>query len=636
MPNKRLFIKELIRSPMSDESDKLVFTKGVNLIIGQPNTGKTQWLRMLDYLWGDTGTPKDAFDEELVQKYDSITANVEIGGEEYVFERRWKERGSIGKVFVNDVAVLCSDFSPFLLGLLDLPTIHVPSGNPYSARRWPHLSWRELYRHIYRRQESWSDIAARQPPSTQHSCLLYFLGIAEKLHSNLYSNLVDLNKEISGLEYSQKQIGKLLDQISAGIINDDEVGIFVTSESIRSAIKKLNVKIEDISMARNKIIEDLESQSMDSISLSQNEFDKLNSRIIELTNEKNEIQLSLSESLDKINELNKYMMSVEEEYARMQRTLEAGSVFGDIKITHCPACNQSITQHDEVSTCFLCKQETHTNINNSAPNSRIEFEIAQLDVEKQEAHEIYNISLQEHAQRLEQSTNINRLIEDARIELAPLIYSISKNIPPDLTIYDTEIGRSREKISILEKIGQISEMNLLTVEKVASLTLQRSLIESEIDQLQKSISFSEASKDISNYMNFYLNVDVRRSNAASWNQGQIIAEIKKNSFDFVAGEKSWTKLGGTMLLYFLAAYNYSLLRLTFSDDYRYPGLTIIDMPAKFSDTQITRDQAEVRVITPFVKIKSQTGNSDYQVIITGSQFYGLENVNRIDLSNVWK
>ena len=60
---KTLIIRELSRCPEHGSEDRLHLVPGVNLIVGAPNTGKTQWMKMLDFLLGDDGKPEELFGE---------------------------------------------------------------------------------------------------------------------------------------------------------------------------------------------------------------------------------------------------------------------------------------------------------------------------------------------------------------------------------------------------------------------------------------------------------------------------------------------------------------------------------------------------------------------------------------------
>ena len=59
--------------------------------MGELQAGKTTWLRMLDYILGDTGKLEEAFDADLAQKYHSMSALLEIENEDLLVERRWQD-----------------------------------------------------------------------------------------------------------------------------------------------------------------------------------------------------------------------------------------------------------------------------------------------------------------------------------------------------------------------------------------------------------------------------------------------------------------------------------------------------------------------------------------------------------------
>jgi hypothetical protein len=103
MPPLTLVLSEMSREPMSGPKARLTLKPGVNVLVGVPNTGKTKWLVMLDYLLGDDLTQKDIEEkfEELFAKYSSAKIKGTIGGEEFTVERRWKEKGMLTKALLN-------------------------------------------------------------------------------------------------------------------------------------------------------------------------------------------------------------------------------------------------------------------------------------------------------------------------------------------------------------------------------------------------------------------------------------------------------------------------------------------------------------------------------------------------------
>jgi hypothetical protein len=55
MTQEFLVIASLDRSQAGGEKESLSLGAGVNVLVGRPNTGKTKWLQILDYLLGDPG-----------------------------------------------------------------------------------------------------------------------------------------------------------------------------------------------------------------------------------------------------------------------------------------------------------------------------------------------------------------------------------------------------------------------------------------------------------------------------------------------------------------------------------------------------------------------------------------------------
>jgi hypothetical protein len=137
-------------------------------------------------------------------------------------------------------------------------------------------------------------------------------------------------------------------------------------------------------------------------------------------------------------------------------------------------------------------------------------------------------------------------------------------------------------------------------------------------------------------MNTYLNL-IKRENPNSWTQGEIGLRLKDKNFRFTVGANKASILGATMMLYFLPAYNYALLSLSKKERYHYPGLTILEFPASFSDgsKSVEIKDHENFILKPFIDLVKEEGMQSTQVIAVGRGFEGLENVHRIELTRVW-
>ena len=177
---------------------------------------------MIDFILGDDGTAEEKLGETLFTKYTSATVELLIGDQTFTVQRRWHDAGAKTKIFVGEAALNIPEFRQLMLDQLGIPSLHYPQGNPYGVRTWPELGFRSLFRHMYRRQCFWGDLADQQITSEQHACILQFLGMAEKLYSQEYGDLVKAQKTIAELEATRDSFQCTLNEISREIVSEEE------------------------------------------------------------------------------------------------------------------------------------------------------------------------------------------------------------------------------------------------------------------------------------------------------------------------------------------------------------------------------------------------------------------------------
>src|SRR5678815_5219346 len=119
-------IHELARTDKDGRVETLEFTHGVNLLVGAPNAGKTQWLRMLDYLLGNEHKPDEAFDDQLAAKYVEIRALATIGDQQSVLVRRWHDPKLRPRVVVDSTAITLDEFNDHVLERLGIHPVRYP------------------------------------------------------------------------------------------------------------------------------------------------------------------------------------------------------------------------------------------------------------------------------------------------------------------------------------------------------------------------------------------------------------------------------------------------------------------------------------------------------------------------------
>ena len=457
---KSLIFQSLARRTDDGSAEELEFEPGVNTIVGRKDAGKTSWLKMLDYLLGDSGPPDDAFGK-LAEKYASVSADVAIGGAAFRFERRWKEPNVKGKIFVNDDPYTTRDFWVFLLALLEIPILHFPQGNPFCERAWPELSWRTLFRHIYRQERFWSDIADQQPNSEQFAALMQFLGIAEKLFPQDLGNVVSKRKALYTLNAKKEQFQDLIDNIASKMTSNGNSIQFATSEILNERISQLEGQVQESLNERQRVISEAVRPQLDQQVQAPSRDIQLSDERMQLTSTLNTLNEQKDNLTKRLSDMRLLLGSVDDEVERLKRAKLAGSLLDDLKITHCPACDQEVdakrgTDHE----CFLCLQP----ISVQEGNERLDFEMHQMESERSELKELISKLEEEDSAIKNQENHVKERITVIDRRLQPIRSSLGALIDPKISVLDAERGRTEEQIenykrllSLLEYRDQLSK-----------------------------------------------------------------------------------------------------------------------------------------------------------------------------------
>jgi hypothetical protein len=631
---KSLIMRELFRSGSGIADERLTFRNGVNVIVGRANTGKTKWLQMLDYAFGSDSQPKEAFGEDMAEKYNRVVVTIEIDEEPIVIERRWNEVGTRTKVFVDGESLTEREFSAEILKLLDIPLLHYPQGDPHGHRAWPELSWRILLRHIYRRQWSWNDLADAQPTSEQHAALLQFLGVAEYLFSDEYGELVSQEKQAWELQASKEQFLSMLHEVSRELLDEEDRRVALTPESLAEAIRRVREEIAATEARRNAVLLSLRA-SVDSGRQPDNGrslLDEHSDRLAELRGKEVSVAQARADLERRVAELEEYRATLTEEIGRLQRAQIAGEELADLKVTHCPACDQPIVPRSQANgNCYVCNRPIPPSEDGAR---RIGFEVQQLEAEQQEAADLIETlrrDIATHATLIKDITSERRRIETL---IRPSQKAVAAILPPEISFFDTRSGQLQERLEQLERVRRTFAKREQLTERIGAIENSIALLEERVRQKSQVADLERASDWLSDGMNDYVNA-INERQPGAWPQDPVAVRLHDRSFDILVGKDKWkTKLGGTLSLYFLIAYHYGLLTLFRNQKCHYPGLVIVDFPPVLEDGSSVRDK-ENFVLEPFVALSKRAEFFNSQVIAAGASFEGLEDAHRIELERVW-
>jgi uncharacterized Zn finger protein (UPF0148 family) len=639
MSAKRLSIKSVSRRRLDGTEETLPFTSGVNVLVGEGNTGKTKWLETIDYLLGDevSAEERDDPDNVLFSLFDSASLVLDISGEELIVERRWKEQGSLGKVYVNGDPESLRDYWHRLLQTLDIPVVHYPQGNPYGMRKWPELGWRTLFRHMYRRETMWSDLADQQPEIDQHASLMQFLGIAARLFSVDYGNLVSKNKRLWELQAQRDQFVSMLDQISKDLVDVEELGVALTPDSLAAAQARLKDEEANLANKRTHFLETLRAAADHQIGAGKDnvpDVTEVSEQLVELEAQSELLSGAIKRTAQRIDEIATMRQLLKEEVAKLTRAEEAGKILADLRVTHCPACDLPIDKPTSETACYVCGRPTSANPVPPSSTRRIQFEREQAQSELEEMAELIADLKKEFETQQGKQTKITSGAMRLRKMLQPIRQAAAAVLPPELFLLDAEYGRIQEKMQQLNRIQSILNQREDLAQNIQTIQQEIAEIEGTVDQRTSDVDFESASDLLRDGMNTYLNKIVKL-NPNSWLGKPVTVRLAERSFRIKVGESNWkTKLGATQRLYFLFSYHYALMNLAHFDGTLFPSFIMLDFPASLEDRAAIADK-ENFILEPFVDLLRQPEMLGCQILAAGRSFQELKGVNLHEFNEVW-
>jgi hypothetical protein len=615
--------------------DQLALKPGVNVLVGDKDTGKTGWLRTISFLLGDTDGPEGALGAGIAAKFDSARVRLAIeGAEEIILERRWKESGAKHKIFINGEGVPSSAFSEWVHEKLGLPILRFPKGNPYSGATWPELSWRMLFRHVYREERFWSDLADKQPEREQHACLLQFLGVAKQLYPQELGEEISLRQDLLRLRARREQFEDVLQQAARGLLTDPSISNAPTHDSIATGVARLRSEIAELQRQREGILVDAISPKPGNAGSGYTVAVQLAEERVALLAERENLSTSALGIDRRLQELSTYRATVSAELTRIKRVEVAEEIFRPLSVTRCPNCDQKVSPDAAPpGRCFVCRQHLPWDPTNDGRGAkqRLAFEHEQLEGEDEELIDLVKKLQDERRELRLRLRNIDASIAEIDVRLRPTRSAIAAVAPVGLETIDIRVGQLEERIAQLLRLQDTLEQRDKLSEQIDALAAKAQTTAAHVEEKSAGIPFEQMSQAITDGINEYLN-RLNTGDARRWEHKPVRFRINDRSFKLLVGDAPWSSIGATSAGFVLLGYHYALLKLSGQADFNYPGLALIDFPMTLADGTSIANK-ENYLIEPFVALAS--ANAATQTIICGRAFKGLKGVNRIQLDEVW-
>jgi len=559
---------ELRTYDRNGEIDQFNLASPTTVLVGPRNSSKTTTLRMIDYCMGSDESAA-ALRPDVSEHYLGIELDVRFGEQVHVIRRSFEPSfGQLTRVQVDSAPITPREFSDWALERLGWPSLQIPKGRVAQlATELVPLSFRTLWRHIYRREGSWLEFASQEQEFHRRAVLSLFLGLAESRYSNAEFHAAAAMRRVEELQQQLVSIQAVGDetvrQVAAELALPETSAHLLTERDAQLA-----QEINDANASREQITASARATAG---------YSSLHSA-------------DFQDNVAAINSLRDQVRTLEEvlagyrtvlalgdaEVGRLSRAQNAVEQLSAMPVTLCPVCGQA-TPHPvefsaETGCCYLCEQPVVTD----ARGRRIELERAIIGRESAEIHEAIERTDHELAEaKVELARLLNRQEELARLLdeerqalLAPFVAELE-----DLS---RRIGGLEQKRAALSGLR-----GLIARQAVIERDIEKALQDADrADAIARAVETSRTETHrrcgvFARRMSEFLN----SIKSEPWRFGEVA--LAGEELSFYVGAGPWDiVLGGESKVLFLLSYHYALLHLAVDlpDVACSPGLAILDNP----------------------------------------------------------
>lgn len=545
----------------------------LTFITGERNSSKTTTLKVVDFCFGSRKTVENALGPGVARDYQAVAIEIATNGTRHRLTRDFKY-GLKTKVLIDDEPYELADVSEWVLRALAWPVLQIPLGvNPATATTEHPLSFRDLLRHIYRRETSWAEFASKEEEFLRRAVVSLFLGFAPQRYEGATFELGRATRALAqaqaahreALESTQKTIGDLTRQLNLPSVID--------KESLANARGLLERQLRAAVATRDAITQLAESAAIQADAEAGVDVDST-ARLEGLVQEIEAGGQRLGQLRYVLAEHGRSVENVQGEIQRLQRLRDSVDVFDQLPVRVCPACEQAVHPvENDHPDCYVCGQAVAPDLR----QARADREIRALQSELQDllgviertSAEVDNLSAaRETAEGIRRRLTAE-LQDRRRVALAPFMAQLEDSAG--------EIGRLKQQLAtfpVLEAILERTSQTHTAVEEA----------QAEVDRLQ-SISDIEtaASNDsarrcaqFADFMNDFL---TQLPTDGTWIG--LPVTVASDDVAFYVGTGRWeSKLGAETKVLFFLAYSYALVRLAGLSDWRTcaPGVLLLDNP----------------------------------------------------------
>lgn len=543
------------------------------VLTGARNSSKTTTLKAIDFCLGGSGSVSEELGAAIDEKYVAFLLVIAVNGRRHSFRRDFTQ-GVKGKILRDDVTLMSpAEAQGWLMATLAWPQLRIPFGRvAATAVQQVPLTFRSIFRHIYRKEDSWTDFAAKEQEYLRRAVISLLLGFAPNRYENAEFELGQALRAQSAAEAVLRDVVESTEVTVRNLVRELSLPVVVNTASLSTAEATLRESLERIRTARDALVAEAGSASRGSVPPGLD---------ADLPSRLEAASLAASEAAERAAMLNALLEEhlrsqamVRADAARFDRLIDAVAVFEEIPVQVCPACEQDVDHvaRRHAESCYLCQQVVGDDARTRRADREkraLESELADLveAIERTQADLSAAQAVEAAAANLRVS--LARGLHDSRATaLAPFMARLE-----DLSV---EAGRVEQQLAAIPALAQILSRRSIAEQSLAAAA-------SEVDRCRElaaadaalATTALESCATFADRMNIFL----RGFSDRVWVEGEVT--ISADDLTFFVGTRPWgDNLGAEARVVFFLAYSYALLYLDRDLPARSmaPGLLILDNP----------------------------------------------------------
>jgi hypothetical protein len=422
-----------------------------------------------------------------------------------------------------------------------------------------------LFRHIYRKENSWLDFASKEEEFLRRAVISFFLGLAESRYSGEDYRLGEVRREVEALEAAVREAGESAAATLQAFTDQLRLPP-VAIDQLEALEGQLGVELSKIGRTREQLAGEVQSLAGYDPELG-SRYEEINA---ELERDRR-LAAELSETLDGYSHAAKLLDGEQERLKRLVTSIEA---FADLPVRLCPACEQSVdpTRSRDENHCYLCDQEVTVDVR----QRRAAAEERAIAQERTDLRDVMGRTERELAEaRLRMAD-----LETSRAEVAAQLNNRRAAL---LAPFVAQLeAASAAEATIRQQLAAVPVMHQVLARRTE---LERELAEAherlDIARRQyaeRHIDTQESARRcviLANRMNEFLS----SMTVEPWGMGEV--SLTPEEMTFYVGRQTWDQaLGAESKVLFFFAYSYALLHLHGDLPEQSPalGLMILDNP----------------------------------------------------------